>query len=224
MGRRHTVAIALAFACAAGFATGAVPDSDDPRRHSPGRGALPLPSQAPGDLASGRLLVASRKLVNPIFGQSVILLLEHGETGAMGVIVNRPTESPLSELLPGFEALGRRSDRAWFGGPVGLRSAFLLLIQSQSPPEGAREIIEGVHASGEPDALRALLADEDSAFRGYVGYAGWGPSQLEGEMARRDWWVMRGDAATAFTDDPAGLWSELIAQCEGVQARHGAEP
>ncbi len=223
MRRHHTVAITLALACAAGFATGAVPDAD-PRRRPPGRGALPLPSQSPGDLDSGRLLVASRNLASPIFGESVILLLEHGEAGAMGVIVNRPTDAPLSELLPSFEALGRRPDRAWFGGPVGLGSAFLLLIRTRSPPDGAREIIDGVHASGEPDALRALLAVEGSIFRGYIGYAGWGPSQLEGEMARRDWWVMRGDAATTFTDDPARLWSELITHCEGVQTRYRAEP
>ncbi len=220
MRRRPTVALALAFACAAG----AVPGKDDPQRRPDGRGRLPLPSQSPDDLGSGRLLVASRTLSGPIFGETVILLLEHGEAGATGVIVNRPTDAPLSELLPDFEALEQRSDRAWFGGPVGLGSAFLLLIRAERPPEGAREILDGVHISGDPDDLRTLLAIEDSTFRGYLGYAGWGPSQLEGEMARRDWWVMSGDAAMTFTDDPARLWSELIAHCEGVETRRRAAP
>ncbi len=211
------VASVLALACAAGLAAGALPRPDASQQR-PGR-ALPLPSRSPTDLGPGRLLVASRGLPGPVFGQSVILLMEHGAEGAMGVIVNRPTDAPLREILPSFEPLAERSDRAWFGGPVGLGSSFLLLIRTRNPPLGAVEIIDGVHASGDLEALRALLAETSPSFRGYIGYAGWGPRQLEGEMVRRDWWVMSADAATTFTDDPAGLWPRLIEQCEGVATR-----
>lgn len=218
--RRRGIAPALLFACAAGLAAGALPGVEGAPR-----GALPaLPSQSPEDLGPGRFLVASRGVFGPIFAESVVLLLEHGAEGTMGLIVNRPTESRLGEILPDFEALLERPDRAWFGGPVGFGTAFLLLVRAEEPAPGGFPVVEGVYATGEPDTLKTLLAAGDTAFRGYVGYAGWAPHQLEGEMARGDWYVLPADAATTFSEHPERVWSRLIESCEGVEARVSRPP
>ena len=144
---------------------------------------FPLPSQSATDLASGRFLVASRRIQLPPFARTVVLLLEHGSEGSVGLIVNRPMDVELKHVLPDMAELAERSDRAWFGGPVELER-MLLLVRAKRGPYDADEIIEGVYASTSLDTLRAVLASSDVRFRGYLGYAGWAPGQLANELAR----------------------------------------
>lgn len=181
----------------------------------------PLPSQAVEDLAVGRLLVASRQIATPPFAESVVLLLDHGPAGAVGLIVNVRTELRLRNVLTGVEGLADRVERVWFGGPVDLGRTFLL-IPGEEPPVGAVKVVDGVHASSDPQTLEALLGDGKEAgpqFRAYIGYAGWGPRQLEGELERGDWYVVPAEARLVFADEPDGVWRELLLRSEGVQVR-----
>ena len=157
-------------------------------------------------LEAGVFLVATHRLIDPRFSRSVILLTRYGPQGAMGVIVNRPTEHRLSDLLPEIEALEGRGDRLFFGGPVSVNAIVLLLVRTKrwswSTPSGCSTT---VYLSGNPEAF-ALIAGrkkENPAIRGYAGYAGWGPGQLEAEIARKDWSIVRADASTIFRKEPS---------------------
>ena len=168
-------------------------------------------------LGAGVFLVATHRIIDPRFSQSVILLTQHSPQGAMGVIINRPTEHRLSDLLPEVEALEGQSDRLFFGGPVGV-NAIVVLLQSAEEVEleHTERVFGDVYFSGNPEAFAYILGreKEDEAIRGYAGYAGWGPGQLEGEIARGDWSILGADAATVFEKEPSTVWQELSPEPE----------
>jgi putative transcriptional regulator len=169
------------------------------------------PSRRGSVLAPGVFLVASERLTDPRFAQTAVLLVEHGDQGAMGLVVNRPTDLRLAELLPEVEELEQRDDVAWVGGPVQPHRIFLLL-QTGAAPEQARHIFDDVYLSASEQELRAALKREepDERLRVYAGYAGWAPRQLEQELARGDWLVVQADARSLFREDPERLWRELM--------------
>jgi len=156
--------------------------------------------------AIGRFLIAKPQ-VSGFFAASVIVLVDHGEHGSLGLIVNRPTALPLAEVLP---ELTERREPAFLGGPVA-QDQLLLLVRGEPPPGSAR-VLDTVHVSGNRDTLKALLAESGAKheFRAYVGYAGWAPRQLDGEIARGDWLVANGDDASVFTRESGSLWDELF--------------
>ncbi len=165
------------------------------------------------DLAAGRLLVASRDLVDPNFRETVVLLLRHGPEGALGLIVNRPTELPLADLLPGLEGIEGRGDAVWEGGPV-LRTAFLFLVRRaggvRPPPELERVLGETSFGTREEDLGQLLavgVAEKD--LRVYAGHAGWAPGQLEGEIFTGGWSVVPATEELVFSPDPGRLWLDL---------------
>ncbi len=173
-------------------------------------------------LGAGRLLVASRQMLSPLFAQTVILLLQYDQDGAVGLIVNRPTTLLLRQVMPRSELLAERSDRTWLGGPVELAAVFLL-IRADEPPPGARQVLPGVQLSTDPETLQHV-AETRGVFRTYLGYAGWGPGQLDGELARGDWHVARADVQSVFSDEPERVWPELIERSEGVFTRREPPP
>jgi putative transcriptional regulator len=158
----------------------------------------------------GVFLVAGSDMTDPRFHHSVVLLLAHGEDGTLGLIINRATEIPLSEVLPDLESPGLSSHLLFFGGPVGL-NGLLFLIRSDTPPERANQVMEDVYFSGDPALLEKLLdRNEDSHdLRVYAGRAGWAPGQLEGEIARGSWGLVRGNPHTVFEDDGDDIWRDL---------------
>jgi putative transcriptional regulator len=176
-------------------------------------------------LAAGRLLVASRRLVDPNFAETVILVVAHGPAGAMGLVVNRPTRVPLSVLLPDVEELRGRSDTVFAGGPVDVGRVFLL-VRSREPPPGATRVFGDTYASGSVQDLRRALGESQSAsrFHVYVGYAGWGAGQLEAEVARGDWHVAPADAETVFEREPSRVWTDAVARWEGQWTRTPGPP
>ena len=178
--------------------------------------AAPLPSHEP---AIGRLLIASPQ-VGGFFAESVIVLVDHGPNGSLGLIVNRPLASSLAELLPDFEGAQGHGEPAFFGGPVA-PGQMLLLVRAAHPPAGAAPVLDGVSVSGNRDTLRALLEHPPSGgeLRAYVGYAGWAPGQLAEEIARGDWLVAPGDAGAVFTHEPAELWKTLVKKHQAIEVR-----
>jgi putative transcriptional regulator len=172
-----------------------------------GRSQAPLPTQP----AKGRFLVAHRSVNDPRFAETVILLIAYSDEGAMGIIINRPTDVRLALALPEMKELRDRRDRLFVGGPVS-PSAMLLLIRSATAPEGAQPVFGDVHVSGKLETLRKVLGKngKNDRLRAYAGYAGWGPGQLEHEIARGDWAVGPADAATIFDTPSEGIWQKLI--------------
>jgi putative transcriptional regulator len=181
---------------------------------SPPSAAPPAPA---GEPAIGRLLVANRQVAG-FFGESVIVLVDHGAHGSLGLIVNRPVELTLDELLPDVERARGHAEHAWLGGPVAT-GQLLLLIRAQQPPRGSALVLEGLHVSGSRETLVELLGGPGAGveFRAYVGYAGWASGQLASEIARGDWTVAPGDAASVFAPDPSGLWEELLRRHQQIQ-------
>ncbi len=181
--------------------------ADPARREAAAR--LPGPGQK---LGAGVFLVASHRLVDPRFSRSVVLLTQYDREGVMGVIINRPTEHRLSDLLPHVEALRGRSDRLFFGGPVSVDVIVTLILCAEKVelPETTR-VFGDVYLSGDPAAFAYIIGRkrEDEAIRGYAGYAGWAAGQLEGEIARGDWSVVDADAFTVFRKESSAIWRDL---------------
>jgi putative transcriptional regulator len=177
-------------------------------------------AQAP---AKGMLLVAARGIGDPRFRNSVVLLLEHGRSGSMGVIVNRASGVAPERVLPRIEGLKDRDDELFFGGPVLPDVVIILARSEQAPPESAR-VFADVYYSASSVALEQLLAGDRSAkrLRLFFGHAGWGPGQLDLELARGDWHVVPADIDLVFDSDPATLWRRLIKRVapKGLQARY----
>jgi putative transcriptional regulator len=160
--------------------------------------------------AIGRFLIA-RPQVTGFFAETVIVLVDHGTHGSMGLIVNRPIGHSVAELLPEIDAARGHGEPAFLGGPVEM-GQLLLLVRAAAAPPGSALVLPGVHVSGSRETLEALLAKPPAGgeLRAYAGYAGWAPGQLAGEIERGDWLVAPGDAASAFTREPAGLWKALF--------------
>jgi len=184
-------------------------------------GHLPVPDQLiprPGSL-KGRFLVASRHMKDPRFRESVILVVQHGTGGSMGLIINKPTTIGLSRAFPGIRGL---DDGAfvYFGGPVELKRMFLL-VRAPSDPGESVHVFDSVFISTSSALLERLAAGRvrSGDFRIYAGYAGWAAGQLENEIARGDWHVVAADPSVLFDEPPADVWPRLISRFTGLQVR-----
>jgi putative transcriptional regulator len=173
-------------------------------------------------LAPGKLLVAARGLPDPNFSKTVVLLAAYSDEGALGLIVNRRSETPLSRLFPHVAPTVTSAAPAFTGGPVE-RTVAMALLRGPEPPKGARHVVDGVHVVSGREALDALIASGAAAdrLRVYVGYAGWGPGQLAAETGQGSWYVLDGDADVVFDADPATVWPRQIVRTEGLNARRG---
>ncbi len=159
----------------------------------------------------GMFLVAKPKISGGPFSESVVLLLMHGETGTLGVIVNRLTEVSLDDVLPDLERGSKETHRVFFGGPVAL-NGLLFVFRSARPPEGASHVMGDVYFSAELEVLEKALKRKtsSSALRLFLGHSGWGPGQLKWELGRGDWELVRADTETVFEKDPDMIWPELM--------------
>jgi putative transcriptional regulator len=170
---------------------------------------------AVSELATGKLLIANRRLRDPNFAETVILLLEYSQDGAMGVVINRPSTVHLATVLPEMEALKTRTDLVYLGGPVG-RDQMLLLARTAKEPKDSKQILGNVYLVPSQEALQQLVANNDSSLtlHAYVGYAGWAPQQLDAEVARGDWHISAADATVVFDTPADQLWQKLIGRSE----------
>ncbi len=171
-------------------------------------------------LEKGKLLVASRDLADPNFSETVVLLVAYGPKGAMGLVINRPSDVKLSSVLPPMKPLRQRADTLYLGGPVA-RNHVLLLIRSATEPEDSVSVFEDVYASSSLTTLRQELERKGpkKRFHAYAGHAGWAPGQLEAELARGDWHVSPADIDAVFSKTPTDVWRKLIPRVEGDWVR-----
>lgn len=168
------------------------------------------------DSARGQLLIAGPSLSDPNFWRTVVLIVEHSDEGALGLVLNRPSESKVAEAVPQLSALVDGDSDVLLGGPVG-QSAVIVLAEFADPEDAALIAFEnvGVLAGNGPDD--ALGVDVRSA-RVFAGHAGWGPGQLDGELERGDWILEPARHCDAFAEDPTELWSQVLQRKGGSYA------
>jgi putative transcriptional regulator len=162
------------------------------------------------DLAAGKFLVASRKLLDPNFAESVVLLVDYQEDGVVGLVVNRRTHLPISEAL-GIAEAKRRPDPVYTGGPVE-DLAVMALARLHAGPDGAKHVLGDLYLISTKSLLAKTMASPlpASDFHVYLGYAGWTGPQLRHEVDIGGWFIFPGDAALVFDPNPGSLWSRLI--------------
>jgi len=173
----------------------------------------------PGPHLKGKLLVARPTLLDPNFSRTVILLLEHGDDGALGLVLDRPSETPVGAALPGWSRLTAAPGVVFVGGPVAPGAALALARQVSSAGMDGASFQPVVGSLGALD----LSLDPDSIAGGtevrlFSGYSGWAGGQLEAELAQDSWIVADAIEADALTARPDDLWREVLQRQGGTTA------
>ena len=168
-----------------------------------------LPGSSP---TKGRLLVATPPLDDPNFDRTVIFVLEHHDEGALGVVLNRPTEEELGEPLDRWEDLQASPAQVFAGGPVETDALIALALANSPLDEPSEDLspVVGRVASADLTADPAFVAGRVSAVRVFRGYAGWGPGQLEGEIMAGAWLVFDAEPDDVFATQPTQLWRTVL--------------
>jgi putative transcriptional regulator len=156
----------------------------------------------------GKLLIASPAL-SDFFERTVVLLIEHNEDGAMGVVLNRPSETMVAEAVPTLAGLGEDGEVVRLGGPVGQNSV-VALGEFGDPGESSRLVV-GELGVVDPDHSESLVR-----LRVYAGHAGWGPGQLEAELEQEAWVLGDPDPGDPFSE--GDLWAQALARMGGKYA------
>jgi len=165
----------------------------------------------------GFFLVAKPDLFDPNFSQTVVLATHAPDGSTLGVIVNRPTKRSLASILPDDEKLARFTEPLYFGGPVE-RGGLFAVFRSATSPGRSFPVIEDLHLALDPATVEQLLKAPPAALRLFIGYSGWAPGQLTGELARGGWWIVEADPETVFRKDTGTLWDELSRRARSVTA------
>ena len=168
---------------------------------------------SPSSVRKGVLLVASPSLNDPNFRETVVLIVEHGTEGTLGLVLNRSTKMLLSEALPDVAALKGTSYRLFAGGPV-QPTRLLVLFRLMEPPADGRPVFDGVYVGGTPQVLERIItqANPNETFRAFAGFAGWAPEQLKYEMLQGAWATLPPDSIGIFDLDPATFWADCISR------------
>lgn len=183
---------------------------------------------ATADPPAGQLLVASSRMQDPRFRHSVILLVSHDAKGAFGIAINRPLgEKKIAELLAdadetsgkkGKDGTGDKDSpiegtiQVFLGGPVEPQFGFVIHSADYRRP-GTRAIGDRLAMTASKDVLRDIGRHKGPAkYLFALGYAGWGPGQLEGEIARRDWSTAPAEPDLVFDAERATLWQKALAR------------
>ncbi|MCX4787038.1 MULTISPECIES: YqgE/AlgH family protein [unclassified Streptomyces] len=159
---------------------------------------------------TGRLLVATPALADPNFDRAVVLLLDHDEEGSLGVVLNRPTPVGVGDILTSWAGLTGEPGVVFQGGPVSLDSALgVAVIPGDEGPLGWRRVygaIGLVNLEAPPELLAAALG----SLRIFAGYAGWGPGQLDKELAEGAWYVVESEPGDVSSPRPEHLWRAVL--------------
>ena len=156
----------------------------------------------------GKVLIASPAL-SDFFERAVVLVIEHTDEGAMGLVLNRPSETMVAEAVPTFASLGDDGDVVHVGGPVGQNS--VVALGEFDDPEESTRLVTGDVGVIDPEHSESLLR-----LRVYAGHTGWGPGQLEAELEQEAWVVGDPEPDDPFSD--GDLWAEALARMGGKYA------
>ncbi len=171
------------------------------------------------------LLVATPQLVDPNFADTVVLLLDVDEAGALGVVLNRPTPVSVAEVLSAWSEVVAQPDVLFQGGPVSTEGALAVgwLRDHDDVPVGFREV-SGVLGVVDLDTPVELIDGSLSGMRIFAGYAGWGTAQLHGEIDEGSWYVVPAQPPDVFREDPSDLWRDVMRRQPGELAWHSTRP
>ena len=163
----------------------------------------------------GKLLIASPALADPNFERSVVLITEHGEDGAMGIVLNRPSESEVAAVIPELEPIAG-PEPIFVGGPV-QPEALVVLGEFSNPDKAAWIVVAEV---GLVSAQAELEELPEAVRRGrvYAGFSGWAPGQLEDEIDEESWIIEAPLPRELFPENPDTLWSDVLARMGGEYA------
>lgn len=176
-------------------------------------GALPTAWSGPEDEAAKSIfLVATGRLEGTSFQRTVILMTHMGgRVGTTGLAINRTTDVLLRDAFPNIPTLRESDETLFLGGPVSPGTIFVLQ-RSEVPVQGMMRLVQDIYfAPGEQILARPAMGPR----RAYAGYVGWAPGQLQVEIERGDWRVIRRDPGIVFAQDPNGLWDRLTGYREG---------
>ena len=162
---------------------------------------------------AGTLLIANTDLMEPTFRRSVIYVVEHNDSGTLGVVLNRPSETAVFNVLPQWTTLATKPKTMFVGGPVKRDAALCLAtlragVQPTDVP-GLRHVqgrIVMVDLDGDPDTIAPAV----EGVRIYAGYSGWTIGQLEGEIERDDWIVLSALPSDVLVEPKVDLWARVL--------------
>ncbi len=162
------------------------------------------------DPAQGVFLVANKEMPDPRFYQSVILITHYGADGSVGIIINHPTDVSLARALPDIDELQSLDELLYYGGPVS-SNMFVMLFRSKEKPaaDETDKVFGDVFISVNIKKLAHLFKTPGTDARGYAGYSGWAPGQLDYEIARGDWKIFKARVDEIFRKDISHLWRDL---------------
>ena len=169
--------------------------------------------------APGMFLVASPKMRDPRFKQTVILLVEHSAEGSLGFIVNRRTDMTVADAFPELDQHRQLEHALYFGGPV--QPSRIMYVYSDTDQITEQKVISGVYWGANYEDLKGILNEKnEDTLRIFFGYAGWGPGQLEFELSLGDWQLLPASSDHIFSKDSKHLWHLLNRKKDGVIAQH----
>ncbi len=173
---------------------------------------------------TGTLLIAAPTMADPNFARSIVLLLDAGESGALGVVLNRPTELDVADVLEPWADLVAGPPVLFQGGPVETDSALgVATVADEDDPVGWRRVF-GSTGLVDLDAPVEILASAVSSLRIFAGYAGWGAGQLEAEIEEGAWYVVPAEPQDVFLADPERLWAQVLRRQGGELAMLATMP
>ena len=166
------------------------------------------------DNLTGQLLVATPEMRDPRFVETVIYIVKHSGEGAFGLVINRPlAKGPVEDLLKGFgiDSSGAKGEIIiHYGGPVSPRAGFVLHSDDVLLEESAK-VANGIAMTSDPKLIEAMAQGKGPRQSLFVlGYAGWAPGQLEGELLAGSWFVVSGDKALIFGQDADRKWRQAM--------------
>jgi len=168
------------------------------------------------DSLRGKLLIASPALVDPNFARTVVLVTEHNDEGAMGIVLDRPSEAAVADVVPQLADVAGADAPIYVGGPV--QPTALVVLAEFSDPEAAAWIITADVGFASADFDTAELSAAVRRARVYAGYSGWGAGQLEAEMELDSWIVEAPIPRELFPEEPDTLWNDVLARKGGQYA------
>ncbi|MDX6298395.1 MAG: putative transcriptional regulator [Nocardioidaceae bacterium] len=166
----------------------------------------------------GQLLVATPRLVDPNFARTVILVLNHDEDGALGVVINRPSDLAVADVLPVWSDAVALPPMVFGGGPVGRDSALAVAIAlGGGPPSGFQRVAAG-YGLVDLDAQPGDITPGVVGLRIFSGYAGWAAGQLEDEIGEGSWYVVSAAPGDLLSSEPQTLWRQVLRRQPGELA------
>jgi len=170
------------------------------------------------DEESAMLLVAHPAFRDLDYRQTVLLAAPAPNGGHIGVILNRPTRSPLSRLFPEHEPSKKVIEPVYIGGPFS-RGALVALVKSDSTPgAGSVQVMKNLYMAFRVNTIDSVIETHPNDARYYVGYVGWRPGELKSEIERGIWSVLNADIDVVFRKDMEGLWEEMLQQTRRIRA------